>query len=99
MRARRRIASDLRDAGFEVDQRRSASLVAGVGEHRAGLMILGNLALLAGVDPQAMTRWMWAGFVDGAEWVMVPNVVGRALHADGGMMATKPYAAGGASIG
>jgi deoxyribodipyrimidine photolyase-related protein len=66
--------------------------------HIQRLMILGNLALLVGVEPKAMTRWMWAGFVDGAEWVMVPNVVGMSLHADGGRMATKPYASGGAYI-
>jgi deoxyribodipyrimidine photolyase-related protein len=66
--------------------------------HIQRLMVLGNLALLTGINPQAMTEWMWASFIDAAEWVMVPNVVGMSLHADGGMMATKPYASGGAYI-
>ncbi|MEM9201521.1 MAG: cryptochrome/photolyase family protein [Actinomycetota bacterium] len=66
--------------------------------HIERLMVLGNLALSIGVDPQAMTGWMGASFIDGADWVMAPNVVGMALHADGGRMATKPYASGGAYI-
>ncbi len=70
----------------------------GYAHHIERLMVLGNLALTHGVDPRAMTEWMWASFVDGAEWVMVPNVVGMALHADGGRMATKPYASGGAYL-
>ena len=66
--------------------------------HIPRLMVMGNLALIAGVDPQAMTNWMWEMFIDAAEWVMVPNVIGMSLHADGGRMATKPYAGGGAYI-
>ena len=89
--------------GGRTDMRCVARCVADVEErgfahHIQRLMVLGNLALLAGVDPQAMTEWMWAGFVDAAEWVMVPNVIGMSLHADGGRMATKPYASGGAYI-
>jgi len=66
--------------------------------HIERLMVLGNLCLLAGVRPDQLVRWMWERFVDGAEWVMLPNVVGMSQHADGGRMATKPYASGGAYI-
>jgi deoxyribodipyrimidine photolyase-related protein len=66
--------------------------------HIQRLMVIGNLALIAGVVPRALTDWMWANFVDGAEWVMVPNVMGMSQFADGGRMATKPYASGGAYI-
>jgi deoxyribodipyrimidine photolyase-related protein len=70
----------------------------GYAHHIERLMVLGNLALTAGVDPWAMSEWMRATFVDGAEWVMLPNVIGMALFADGGMMSTKPYASGGAYL-
>ncbi len=70
----------------------------GYAHHIERLMVLGNLALTAGVEPAAMSAWMHASFVDGADWVMLPNVVGMALFADGGKMATKPYASGGAYI-
>ena len=66
--------------------------------HIPRLMILANLALLTGIDPADMLAWMRRTFVDASDWVMVPNVIGMGVHADGGWMMTKPYAAGGAYI-
>jgi deoxyribodipyrimidine photolyase-related protein len=66
--------------------------------HIPRLMVLGNYALQRGWDPLALTDWFHRCFVDGYDWVMVPNVIGMSQHADGGLMATKPYAAGGAYI-
>jgi deoxyribodipyrimidine photolyase-related protein len=61
-------------------------------------MVLSNLSNLYGVRPRTVMRWMWDTYIDGAEWVMVPNVMGMGLWADGGRMATKPYVSGGAYI-
>lgn len=66
--------------------------------HIPRLMILSNLALITGTNPQEFLDWMRENFVDAAEWVMVPNVIGMGVHADSGKMMTKPYAAGGAYI-
>jgi deoxyribodipyrimidine photolyase-related protein len=57
--------------------------------------VLGNLHLLLGVKPWESVEWFRAAFIDGAEWVMAPNAAGMATFADGGLMMTKPYAAGG----
>jgi len=82
----------------DTDLRCVAASVADLAErawlhHIPRLMILGNHALLAGVSPQALTDWFHATFADAYEWVMLPNVVGMSQWADGGVMATKPYAA------
>ncbi len=66
--------------------------------HIQRLMILSNFGNLYGIEPRALMQWMWDNYIDGAEWVMVPNVMGMALWADGGRMATKPYVSGGAYI-
>ncbi|MEY4994109.1 MAG: hypothetical protein RIS82_1231 [Actinomycetota bacterium] len=66
--------------------------------HIPRLMILSNLALITGTNPQQFLDWMREQFIDAAEWVMVPNIIGMATHADGGLLMTKPYAAGGAYL-
>jgi len=66
--------------------------------HIPRLMLLSSFANLYGAEPRAVLRWMSDTYIDAAEWVMVPNVMGMALWADGGRMATKPYVSGGAYV-
>ncbi|UVO49498.1 cryptochrome/photolyase family protein [Sphingomonas sp. SUN019] len=66
--------------------------------HIQRLMVLGNFALIAGVSPQAISDWFLVVYFDAYEWVELPNVIGMSQFADGGMIASKPYASGGAYI-
>ena len=66
--------------------------------HIQRLMVLGSHALQRGYRPDELTDWFATAFVDGFRWVMPTNVVGMSQHADGGLLATKPYTSGGAYI-
>jgi deoxyribodipyrimidine photolyase-related protein len=66
--------------------------------HIQRLMVLGNFALIAGINPDYVNEWFWIVYADAYEWVELPNVTGMILFADGGYLASKPYAAGGSYI-
>ena len=66
--------------------------------HIQRLMVTGNFALLVGVAPEAINDWYMAVYADAYEWVELPNTHGMAIYADGGIMASKPYAASGSYI-
>ena len=70
----------------------------GWNHHIQRLMILGSHALQRGYRPDELTEWFATAYVDGFRWVMPTNVVGMSQHADGGLLATKPYTSGGAYI-
>ena len=66
--------------------------------HINRLMITGNFALIAGIRPAEIEEWYLCVYVDAYDWVELPNVHGMSIFADGGLMSSKPYAAGGAYI-
>ncbi|MEQ8603872.1 MAG: cryptochrome/photolyase family protein [Marivibrio sp.] len=66
--------------------------------HIQRLMLTGTFALLAGIAPKQVCAWYLAVYADAYEWVELPNTHGMALYADGGVMASKPYAASGKYI-
>ena len=101
LEAKRPLPSFFYDGNTEMNclrQTLGETLKSGFNHHIQRLMILGNFLLLAGVNPQEALRWFNEMYVDAHDWVMAANLLGMALHADGGFMATKPYAAGGAYI-
>ena len=63
--------------------------------HIQRLMITGNFALLAGIDPYLVHEWYLAVYADAYEWVEAPNVIGMSQFADGGLLGSKPYVSSG----
>ena len=63
--------------------------------HIQRLMITGNFALIAGIDPKHVHEWYLAVYADAYEWVELPNTLGMSQFADGGLLGSKPYASSG----
>jgi len=67
------------------------ALSNGYTHHIERLMVVSNFCLLCGIDPNQVNEWFLGGYIDAYEWVMIPNVYGMGLYADGGQISTKPY--------
>ncbi|MDX2288673.1 MAG: cryptochrome/photolyase family protein [Hyphomicrobiaceae bacterium] len=84
-----------------------ACLAASIGQTKAHayahhiqrLMLTGNFALIAGIDPAQVHEWYLMVYIDAFEWVELPNVIGMSQFADGGLLGSKPYAASANYIG
>ncbi|WP_233266386.1 cryptochrome/photolyase family protein [Cobetia sp. L2A1] len=81
-----------------IDQAVASTRDHAYSHHIRRLMVTGNFALLCGVKPEALCDWYLAVYIDACEWVELPNTLGMVLHADGGLMGSKPYCASGKYI-
>ncbi|NVD39935.1 cryptochrome/photolyase family protein [Ensifer sp. HO-A22] len=76
----------------------SETIATAHAHHIQRLMVTGNFAMIAGLDPHAVHEWYLEVYADAYEWVELPNVIGMSQFADGGLLGSKPYAASGAYI-
>ncbi|MBU4611756.1 cryptochrome/photolyase family protein [Achromobacter sp. GG226] len=74
------------------------SLETAHAHHIQRLMVIGNFALLAGLDPKELHHWYLGIYIDAFEWVELPNTLGMSQRADGGVIATKPYVSSAAYV-
>ncbi len=86
--------TDMRCVARTVEQTR----VEAYAHHIQRLMVTGNFALLAGIDPGEVHEWYMSVYADAYGWVMAANVIGMSQFADGGVVASKPYVSSGAYI-
>lgn len=83
--------TDMRCLSRAVEQTRDEAYA----HHIQRLMVTGNFALLAGVNPAEVHDWYLRVYIDAFEWVEAPNTLGMSQFADGGVIASKPYISSG----